>query len=875
MDADWIKSRAARTVLGHWADARPAWLWSADGQRLIWRNRAARLMARALAPHPGQDIQVLPMRGQVARLARLGVANWQSRSQVRLAVGEHPLSLPCLVELVSLGGGEIGVLLVGVEPLDLPLESPSDPDALETSLLPRGWEVWSGADSPPGNAVQFGNAAQLLILAPSAPPAPDPAPVEPDPAVLPIAPAADPVLEAAPADESAALSLDPEVPALFDSIAADAAASAPADSPERARAPGDIEAPESDETEVSPAEPEVPSEPAATEGKSDSFAAPPAPMVTDLEADERALAADTAREEAEDAGSPPPQTPPAAPPLFRVTGRGFTPGNDQPAPTDDNEPAAAGDEDQPEPPESSDRETVERVSRYNFDELSRILADRIGLEPSEVRAGGSPPQRPREGELINLTGDTFVLNRLPLGILVFRDQQILFANRALCDLTAYESSERLRAQGLAAIFPTADTPGANAGPVTHLLRSDGQPVAVTARLQSISWQGRPALMLSASLAETAGGHEAAVRGFAHVLARVRDEGFIELNRSGTIEAVSDHTAVVLGRTAEELIGEPVSVLVNLGDIGDLQTFLEMPARFAETERPSLLVKGAEAGYDLTLFAKGQAGIVSGYLVFVRRLTSSGTPVAVPTPGEGDLALLGRLSRDLRRPLNTILGFSELMRTPANSPTEAQRHIEYARDIHSAGSDISVLVDELDEFARLRDGRYAARPADFDLGQLLEACVLRVRGQAGLSRVLVRSAISERLPRIRADRASLSQAVLNLLASAIAQTPAGSAVVLSAQWEDDGAIAVHVRDASRPNIDPAERFVVFRDGHGRDGETLGPVRSTVGLALTRSLLAVNACSLSVDPTSGTGTLFSLLIPRDLVVETPPPNPGGTR
>ena len=65
-------------------------------------------------------------------------------------------------------------------------------------------------------------------------------------------------------------------------------------------------------------------------------------------------------------------------------------------------------------------------------------------------------------------------------------------------------------------------------------------------------------------------------------------------------------------------------------------------------------------------------------------------------------------------------------------------------------------------------------------------------------------------------------------------------------------------------DLGERFVVFRDGVDKEGEQLAPVRSSVGLALTKSLLAVNACSLSVDPTATTGTLFSLAIPAEAIV-----------
>ena len=60
-------------------------------------------------------------------------------------------------------------------------------------------------------------------------------------------------------------------------------------------------------------------------------------------------------------------------------------------------------------------------------------------------------------------------------------------------------------------------------------------------------------------------------------------------------------------------------------------------------------------------------------------------------------------------------------------------------------------------------------------------------------------------------------------------------------------------------------MVFRDGIGRDGQVLAPVRSSVGLALTRSLLAVNAVSLAVDPAGAEGMLFTLRIPADLVDE----------
>ena len=145
----------------------------------------------------------------------------------------------------------------------------------------------------------------------------------------------------------------------------------------------------------------------------------------------------------------------------------------------------------------ADPEIVERVSRYNFDELSRILTDRVGGEasgpvsiPTAPRRRRSRPSSPHDaagtgpapnpapvrcarhdGALVNLGGETLVLNRLPLGILVFRDQQVLFANRAITEMIGLRLGRSLRDAGLAAIFPAGGpTPGRRTGQPSRAAR---------------------------------------------------------------------------------------------------------------------------------------------------------------------------------------------------------------------------------------------------------------------------------------------------------------------------------------------------------------------------------------------------------------------
>ncbi len=85
----------------------------------------------------------------------------------------------------------------------------------------------------------------------------------------------------------------------------------------------------------------------------------------------------------------------------------------------------------------------------------QVDSNRSAPIPLQRPAAASVPSATPEGALVTLGGETLVLNRLPLGILVFRDQQLLFANRAITEMIGYDSVESLRAAGLAAIFPSA------------------------------------------------------------------------------------------------------------------------------------------------------------------------------------------------------------------------------------------------------------------------------------------------------------------------------------------------------------------------------------------------------------------------------------
>lgn len=941
MSGDWTTSDKAADVFSLTLDQRPAWLWSGDGERVVWRNVAAVLFRARVGPEGLKPAPLpVPIKGQIAHRIRLGSMGRASLSRVRFLAGRKPVSATCLCTPLELGG-EAHLLVADTEAIEAPLTGGEFwQTALATDLfgddraylietadgreLARHGEVPSrGAGrrefaagargrlvlfSPAGQTPELGDEGEGLTglvdrLARSETlyePIPDEDPGgeadADDTAERPSAPAAKPAPSA----------LAPEGGDRY-LFALNSAGEVFAGQGDAAPVGFDAAALSGDHSV----------EVAADDGR--LILAIPIFDRAGARAGWRCYAAgeETGGADATAAEDSPPRAAieASASGLWTVTGAGFTPGSVGPeeiatvaadagnGATQDSEPPASQRR-ASEPPASerpaarggkpAKRDRNEDRSRYNFDELARILTDRVGGDatdnadddiadddahdagPARRPAVAQTPSAARPalpagmgetsggGDLVPLSDETLVLNRLPLGLLVFREHSILFANRALADLLGYESTQALREAGLEGLFPDERDAERTIGPLSDLKGEDGEPVPVVARLQTIAWQGRTAYLLSARAGETARRAPAAgitTRAMVELIAAQSDCGFIQLTRTGNIDGISDLGANLVGPARSVLLGRPLLSYLQPASKPTFAGFLAQSAAPAD-EAVTVIAEAGAGPVEISLFADRRGEHAEGYLGLVRSAGTS-VPAAAPTPEAEIGTVLAQISHELRVPLNTILGFSELMLGEGGHPPPPARIAEYARDINRAGRQIRELVDELTDLGRFEGGRAELEESEIDVGELLEDCVARIRAQANARQVVVRSAVSGGLPAILADRAVLSQTVMNMLASAIWFCGRGGNVILSAKQQPEGAIVVHVRDqGGTPLAEAAEGLVVYRqsDDEGDDQ----PLRSGTGLALTRSLARANALNLSLDAEPGTGTMMALEIPAEKVV-----------
>jgi len=142
-------------------------------------------------------------------------------------------------------------------------------------------------------------------------------------------------------------------------------------------------------------------------------------------------------------------------------------------------------------------------------------------------------------------------------------------------------------------------------------------------------------------------------------------------------------------------------------------------------------------------------------------------------------LLSVVSHEVRTPLGSIRGFSEMLRDDDLNPEE---RIEYAALINSEAQRLGRLVDDLLDLDRLESGRVDLRLEPVDLCVIVTAALDQAAPMANGH--VLRSVVDPSLSRLRGDPDKVAQIVGNLVANAIKYSPHGGGITVGADVEGE-------------------------------------------------------------------------------------------
>ncbi|MFB9339171.1 HAMP domain-containing protein [Actinoplanes octamycinicus] len=248
--------------------------------------------------------------------------------------------------------------------------------------------------------------------------------------------------------------------------------------------------------------------------------------------------------------------------------------------------------------------------------------------------------------------------------------------------------------------------------------------------------------------------------------------------------------------------------------------------------------------------------------------------------------LANMSHELRTPLNSLLILAQLLaQNPNRNLTPKQ--VEYATVIHSAGTDLLQLINDILDLSKVEAGKMDITPEEFELRHLLgyvEATFRPLTTSRGLDFEV--STAADVPAGLFTDEQRLRQVLRNLLSNAVKFTEEGGVrlrIDLARPEELSPALAGHetviafrVTDTGI-GIAEQQLTAIFDAFQQADGTTSRRYGGTgLGLSISREIAWLLGGEINAQSALGQGSTFTLYMPVQQatgpgVVATPPVRP----
>lgn len=247
--------------------------------------------------------------------------------------------------------------------------------------------------------------------------------------------------------------------------------------------------------------------------------------------------------------------------------------------------------------------------------------------------------------------------------------------------------------------------------------------------------------------------------------------------------------------------------------------------------------------------------------------------------------LTNMGHQLRTPLNSIVGYSELLLNGIYGDLN-EKQTDRLEKIHRNSLSLLTLINEIMELNKLEGGRLALDLNDVRVGLLAESLVDAVQPQARERTLDLQVDLSKPLRMIRADELRIRQALLNLLDNAVKFTNEGYIKLRASNvtvqngrssdfplpvigWLEDRHWLVLGVEDSGIGIPPEEQAAIFEEFR-QAANAVGYGGAGMGLAITKKLVELHTGRIWVSSQPGKGSTFYVALPAldsfDLSEET---------
>ncbi len=356
-----------------------------------------------------------------------------------------------------------------------------------------------------------------------------------------------------------------------------------------------------------------------------------------------------------------------------------------------------------------------------------------------------------------------------------------------------------------------------------------------------------------------------------------NDAIIGKSLDGRILTWNNGAERLYGYSADEIIGQPISVLLPPGHSNEMPEMLSKLQRGEIVKEETVRQRKDGALIDVALTIspiKNSRGQVTAacsiardvgdrkradqqILNLNRRLAESAAEASAANRSKS--IFLSTMSHEIRTPMNAILGYAQLMaRDPGLGP-DAKANLKI---IGRSGEHLLGLINDVLDMSKIEAGRTELNPATFHLPKLLEdlAAMFRLRAQAKALRFEMVSD-GESVSYVFADEGKIRQALINLLGNAIKFTARGQVVLhVTLQQKNDHQLwLLALVEDTGTGLTEEEQQKLFEPFQQARGALNTDEGTGLGLAISRKYAELMGGNLTVTSRPGQGSVFRLEIP----------------
>ena len=228
--------------------------------------------------------------------------------------------------------------------------------------------------------------------------------------------------------------------------------------------------------------------------------------------------------------------------------------------------------------------------------------------------------------------------------------------------------------------------------------------------------------------------------------------------------------------------------------------------------------------------------------------------------------LANISHEFRTPLNSIMGFAQVLRDKPELVQEGKGR-RYAENIIAGGQRLLNMINDLLYLAKAEADKIQLHIEQETAGKLCEAVIESFSEMAGEKSIGIKLEVQPGIPTLVTDAGKVQQILENYMSNAVKFTPEGGAITLKATMLDDKTVRFSVADTGCGIAETDNEKIFQKFGQLGNPLTRQSTGTGLGLAISKEMADMLAGQVGFETQLDKGSTFWLDIPVTLAKDEP--------